>query len=432
MNSIKTFITDLHDFLIVWFTQSLSSLGSAMTNFALVVWSYQLYGSALKTALIAVCSYAPFVLMSVFAGALCDRWNKKAVMLISDSFAALCTAVVFALLLTGELRLWHLYVLNLLNGLMNTFQQPASDVAASLLAPKKYYQKVSGMKSFANSLVGVLTPVLATSLFSLVGIEAVIVFDLLTFAAAFFALLFFVKIPEPDRAGKPKESAFKSVKSGLLYLKDNRGILDLILFLAAINFINSIYNAALPAMILSKNGGGEVALGLVNATVGIATLAGSIIVLTLPTPKSRVRIILNSLLISMSTENFFLAFGRTASVWCAGAALGWITVPFMGANMSALFRIYIPVEMQGRVYSARNSFQYFTIPIGYFLGGILVDKVFEPLMARQASGTLLAMLFGTGKGSGAAFLFFILAVAGTAVCLVFKKDKHILGLENNE
>lgn len=79
---------ELRFFLILWLTQAFSSLGSAMTNFALVLWLYQDSGSALKTAMLTVCSYAPYVLLSIFAGVISDRWNKKAVMLVCDSVAA--------------------------------------------------------------------------------------------------------------------------------------------------------------------------------------------------------------------------------------------------------------------------------------------------------------------------------------------------------
>ncbi len=67
---------------------------------------------------------------------------------------------------------------------------------------------------------------------------------------------------------------------------------------------------------------------------------------------------------------------------------------------------HIPLNMQGRVYSARNTLQFFTIPIGYFLGGFLVDKVFEPFMASQSAASIFVTLFGQGKGAGAAFYFY--------------------------
>jgi MFS family permease len=430
-NSIKNFIRELRTFLILWVTQSFSELGSAMTNFALVIWSYQQQGSALTTSLLTVCSYAPYVLLSIFAGTLSDRWNKKLTMLISDSFAALCTVSVLVLLTTGRLRAWHLYGINALNGLMNTIQQPASDVAVSLLAPQKYYQKVGGLRSFSNSLVTVLTPVFATALLSFTSLPVVLLFDLFTFSVAFVALLFFIRIPRFTEKNQKEETVLQSAKSGLRYLKGNRGILDLILLLAVINFTASIFNAALPAMMLSRKGGGELALGMVNTVTGLATILGSVLATAVPAPKSRVRVILNSLLFSMSTEDFILAFGRSTPVWCFGAVLGWIFIPIMNANMDVLFRSRIPIEIQGRVYSARNTLQFFTIPLGYLCGGVLVDRVFEPFMAAQTAGSPWVLLFGAGKGSGAALLFLVIGVCGSLSCLPFRADKNIWALEES-
>lgn len=433
LKQLRIIINELHVFLVLWSTQSLSALGSSMTNFALVVWSYQQTGSALTTSLLSICSYAPYVLLSMFAGALSDKWDKKVTMLVSDSFAALSTIAVLGLLKTGRLEIWHLYFLNAMNGLMNTIQQPASDVAISLLTPRKHYQRVSGMRSFSNSLVTLLTPILATALLSFTSLETVIFVDLSTFVVAFVSLLCFIRIPavRKDEAAM-QERLLVSVKRGLDYLKENRGILDLILFLAAINLTASIYNAALPAMLLSRAGGGEMVLGTVNTFTGIATVFGSIIVSVIPAPKSRVRVICNTLLFSMSTENFILAFGRSAPVWCLGAVLGWICIPVMSANLDVILRSHIPVEMQGRVYSARNTLQFFTIPVGYLLGGILVDRVFEPFMAAYGEGSLLETLFGTGKGSGAAMLFLFIGVLGVITCLVFRKDQNLWRLEQSE
>ena len=93
-------VKELKAFIILWLTQSFSALGSAMTSFALVIRLYRDSGSALTTALLTVCSYAPYVVMSIFAGAISDKWNKKTVMLVCDSFAAMCTVAVLVLLKT--------------------------------------------------------------------------------------------------------------------------------------------------------------------------------------------------------------------------------------------------------------------------------------------------------------------------------------------
>lgn len=425
-------VKPLRPFLLLWSTQSLSALGSGMTSFALVIWAFEQSGSALSTSLLSIASYAPYVLLSIFAGALSDRWSKKATMLVCDTLAACTTAAVLVLLLTGNLAVWHLYLLNALNGLMNTVQQPASEVASTLLIPPEHLQRTSGLRSFSNSLNSILTPILATALLAFGSIHTVLLVDLLTFATAFCTLLFGIRIPESAAESRQRESVLMSAKSGLHYLSENRGILDLILFLSTINFTASIYNAALPAMVLSVPNGGEMALGAVNTCAGLAMLVGSLIVSLLPAPKSRVRVICNALLLSMGTENFILALGHSLPLWCIGAVLGWLPIPLMSANLDVLFRTHIPVEMQGRVYSARNTLQFFTIPLGYFAGGFLVDYIFEPLMAAQESGSLLTVLFGTGKGSGAAFLFLIIGFFGVLPCLIFRRDRHILNLEKTK
>lgn len=126
----------------------------------------------------------------------------------------------------------------------------------------------------------------------------------------------------------------RAIGKGLVWLKENRGILDLILFLAAINLVASVYNAALPAMLLSRNGGSEASLALVNTCTGLANVAGSVIVTFSPVPKSRVKVICRSLLFSMGTENLILALGRTTPIWCVGAVLGWVFIPVMNTNLT--------------------------------------------------------------------------------------------------
>lgn len=189
---IKDTIIDLKMFILLWITQAFSSLGSSMTSFAIVIWSYEEKKSALTTSLLTICSYAPYVILSIFAGTLSDKFNKKRIMLICDSIAALSSLIILVLLHVGQLKIYHLYILNAINGFMNSIEQPASDVATSLLVKEKYYQKVSGMKSLTNSITTLLTPVIATCFLTFAGTDIVIAFDLLTFIVAFITLSFII------------------------------------------------------------------------------------------------------------------------------------------------------------------------------------------------------------------------------------------------
>lgn len=424
-------LREMREFLILWVTQTFSALGSAMTGYALVLWSYEQQGSALVTALLMVSSYAPYVVCSIFAGALSDRWDKRRTMLVCDLIAALTTLCTLLMLRTGVLQVWHLYVLNAVNGLMNTVQQPASEVATTALLPRKHYQRVGSLRYLSSSLTGILNPILATAVMTLLGMDAVILFDLFSFAVAFVVLLVFIRIPgQADQ--QAKEPLRVSVRAGVAFLREKRGILSLVFFLAAINLVASMFSATLPAFMLSREGAGEFALGMINSITGVTTLVGSFLATLLPAPKSRVRVVCWTLLFSMSTENFLLAFGKSLPVWCVGAFLGWVLIPLMSTNLDALLRLNIPQEMQGRVFAARNSLQFFTIPLGYFLGGALVDMIFEPLMANQTPESLLTQIFGTGKSSGAALCFGVQAVLGVLICLWFMQDRHIRHLAQEE
>lgn len=418
-NIKKNELFELRGFLILWSTQSVSQLGSSITAFALTLWLYEKTGSSLSTAALTICSYAPYVIMSIFAGALTDRFDKKKTMLGCDVFAAICTIIVFALFSTNRLMVWHLYVLNAVSGLMNTVQQPASEVALTLIIPHKYYQKTSGLRSLSRSLISILNPLIATALYSFAGLNGVIAVDLGSFIVAFAALLFFIKIPENN--SDKRECVFHLAKEGLAFLKENSLIMTLILFMSGVNLVASAFDATLPGYVLPNPKGGSTVLGIVTSCSGIAMIIGSLTASILPKPKDRVKVIYLTMLFSLGTENFLLAFSREPVLWYIGQMIGWVLVPIMDANLDVILRSNIPVKLQGRVYACRNTLQFFTIPIGLFLGGFMVDHVCEPFMNVYGDLSILKTLFGIGKGSGAALMMFILGVSGSFICIITGK-----------
>ena len=409
----------LRNFYILWSTQSLSQLGSAMTGFALTLWLYEKTGSALSTAALTICTYAPYVVMSIFAGAISDRYDKKKTMLVCDALAALTTILVFVLYRTDTLSTGHLYAINAFTGLMNTVQQPASEVAYTLIVPKEQYQRTSGLQSLSRSLISIGNPLIAAALYGTLGLDAVIFTDLMTFGIAFLALLVFIRLPDIPAGSAGEKNMPEMVKEGLRFLKKNPLVLHVILFMSGVNLIASAFDAVLPALVIPRSGNST--LGIVTSCSGIAMVLGSLIASVMPKPKDRVRTIYLTMLFSLGTENFLLAFSGNPVIWCIGQVLGWILVPVMSASQNVIMRNTIPVELQGRVYACRNTLQFFTIPIGLALGGFMVDYVCEPFMASVQPGQWLSLLFGSGKGSGAAMMMFLLGAAGTLFCLVSGK-----------
>ncbi len=404
-------------FYILWSTQSLSQLGSAITSFALTLWLYEKTGSALSTAGLTICTYAPYVVMSIFAGAITDKFDKKRTMLVCDTLAALSTVTVFILYKTDALCVWHLYLINMISGLMNTVQQPASEVAYTMVIPKEYYQKTGGLQSLSRSLVSIGNPIIAAALYGIAGLDAAIMVDLFTFAVAFVALAAFIRIPKIEKDAEEEAGVFQLAKEGLAYLKQNPLIFYVMLFMSGVNFIASAFDAVLPALIIPSPRGGNNVLGLVSSCSGVAMVIGSLIATVMPKPKDRVRVIYLTMFFSLGSENFLLAFSRSPILWCLGQIIGWMLVPVMSTNQNVIMRNTIPAKLQGRVYACRNTFQFFTIPLGLLFGGFMVDNVCEPFMKNRSG--VWTTLFGSGKGSGAALMMFILGAAGVIMCLVF-------------
>ena len=241
--------------------------------------------------------------------------------------------------------------------------------------------------------------------------------DLLTFAAAFVTLAFFIPIPEVTAGAGNEEKLITLAAEGLRFLKKNPLVLHVILFMAGVNLIASAFDAVLPALVIPLRGNGV--LGIVTSCSGLAMVLGSLLATVMKKPRDRVRVIYRSMLFALGIENFVLAFSRNPLWWCIGQIVGWILVPVMSANQNVIMRNSIPVELQGRVYACRNTLQFFTIPIGLSLGGFFVDEVCEPFMAARAPDSLPVLLFGSGKGSGAALMMFVLGVSGVLFCLAY-------------
>ena len=418
-------LSGLRDFLILRSSQAVSTLGTAMTNFALIVWVYEQKGTASSITLLSVCSFLPSILFCFIAGTIADRWNKKRIMLLADLFAACGTATVLVLYVFSALQIWHLYVINFLLSFMNAFQNPASYVATSLLAPKEQYIRVSGLQAFSGSVITILAPALGSAVLAFGGLTTVLVIDLVCFAIAFITLLFFIRIPEVKRkADEAQESFLKSCMTGVGFLREHSALLRIILFFAFINFIAKMGGyGMMPALILSRTNGDQISLGSVQTAVGIGVLVGSILVTVLKPMKSRTKVVFFCCGVSFLLGDVGISLTQSLPLWIATAFISNVPMAFLNANLTAIMRTNVPIEMQGRVFSARDTIQYSTIPIGLFLGGVLADYVFEPFMDFSSPfAKLLSILIGTEKGSGIALMFLIVGVIGTVTSFACLKN----------
>ncbi|MBS5934590.1 MAG: MFS transporter [Clostridiales bacterium] len=430
-NTIKS-SKKLRTFYIFLMGQFVSQFGSKLTSYGLVLWAYKQSGSVLSASILSVCYLVPEIFLNFIAGSISDKWNKKKIMLTSDGVAAIGSISVLLLLQQDALQISYLYLINILLGIMDAFQNPASTVAETLLVSKEDYMKTSGLRSFCNSFVGIFSPLVATTLYSLLGLNILICLDLITFIFAFITLWRFVLIPDIVNYEHHQDSIWQNCRFGIQYLVKHKGILNLIGFMAFVNFIAAIYNTNLSPMILSRTGDNDLQLGIVTSTIGIAGLLGSILVTKTKPVQRKIRLCLYIMMFSFLICNSMLGIGRNFYVWTLAVLLGNLLIPFLMANTEYIMRTEVPITMQGRVFSARNTLQYACIPIGNLLGGILADDVFEPYMHSSSSTqNYLSILVGSGDGSGIALLYVVLGLVGFLGCCLFLINRSLNSLDKS-
>jgi len=397
-------------FGLVWFGQLISLLGSGLTSFALGVWVYQSTGSVTQFALISFFTTLPGILLLPVAGALIDRWDRRWAMILSDTGAGMCTLIIAILLLTGQLQVWHIYILSAISSAFSAFQWPAYSAAITLLVPKQHLGRASGMVQFGQAGAQIAAPLLAGLLVTRIQIQGVILIDFATFLFAVFTL-FLVHIPRPPATteGKAgKGSLLREAAYGWTYVNQRPGLLGLLLLFAALNLTIAMATVLLTPLVLSF-ADAEV-LGSVLSVAGGGMLAGGLVMSAWGGPKRRIRGVLGGALLSGAI--LCLMGLRPNALLIAGAAFvfPFCTQIIVGCSQ-AIWQSKVAPDIQGRVFAIRRMVAWSSAPLAYIAAGPLVDNLFEPLLAIEGPlANSIGQIIGTGAGRGNGLLLIILGL----------------------
>lgn len=405
----------------IWGGQTVSLVGTAMSRFALMIWAYQQTGAATTLALLGFFNFGTIVLCSSFSGIVVDRMKRKHVMLLADSLAALMSAAILFLFSTNQLQIWHLYLLEGLTGLFESFHYPAYQASVTLLVLKEDFTRASSLNGLGESAARTVAPVLAGFLLPLAGLRVVLLLDLITFFAA-FGTLWFSSIPQPEdgRDSGIYPNNRVSAKAGLEFIRLRPGLIGLTLVFMSINLWAGLtYYSILPAMILARSGQSTMALSWVEAALGLGGITGGVLLTMWGGPKRRVRGLLLVTIFSFLLGDGIFALGRSLPFWVIAGFISNFSVPFISAPNQAIWQAKTPPELQGRVFALRGMFQMATIPIGYLAAGPLADRLFEPAMevGSHLAGNL-GFITGTGPGAGMALMFIFTAIGGMLTGIV--------------
>ncbi|MGH3415567.1 MAG: amino acid adenylation domain-containing protein, partial [Actinocrinis sp.] len=220
-------------FLSVAGGQTVSMLGSALTEFAIPIWVYARTGSLARFALFSVVALVPGILAAPLAGAVADRFSRKRVMLLGDCGAALSQALLAGLYFSGHLQPWHIYLLLGVLSVALTFQRLAYTSAVAQLAPKRYLGQAIGFMQTGNGLVQFFVPMVAIGVLAAIGLGGILAFDVVSYL---FAVGVTACVRFPDALGqRRRESLVAEIKEGFRFSAGNRGLRSLLLVFAAAN-----------------------------------------------------------------------------------------------------------------------------------------------------------------------------------------------------
>ena len=424
----------MRTFFIIWLGQLVSIIGSGLTGFGLAVWIYEQTGQATPFALTVMFGNLPQVLISPFAGALVDRWNRRLVMIIADTGSALITLVFFLLLAFGQLAIWQIYLGVILSSVLASFQEPAYAASITMLVPKKDLPRANGLMQMGQALQMLIAPVLAGILFVSIGLRGIIMIDAVTFFFAVGALLL-VHIPQPQRTSQAEtaetsRSLWREAAFGWHYLRARRGLFGLLIFFALVNFFLNFSAVLLGPMVLSF--GTAAGLGTAQTMGGVGMLIGSIAMSTWRGPKRRMTAVIG--FIFLASCGLFIA-GLQSSVWvvAVGMFLLMFSVPFGSGLSQVIFQTKVEPAVQGRVFSIRTMIARSMMPVAFLLAGPLADQVFEPLLREGGAlaSTWIGSLVGVGPGRGIGALYLVSAVVLWAASGLAWANPHIRHVETD-
>jgi MFS transporter, DHA3 family, macrolide efflux protein len=393
-------------FARIWTGQLISTLGSGLTAFALSVWVYQRTGSVTQFAAVPIFTTLPRILLAPFIGVAADRYDRRWLMIASDLSAAGTSLVLWALLAADRLAIWHIYLLALVTSACTAVRWPAYTSSITLLVPKENYGRANGLNQFGQAGASILAPMLAGFLLALIGLQGIILLDLVSFLVSVAALLT-VRIPRPrpaEGAGR-RETVRAQTAEAWGYLLRYRAFVELLVFFLAISFLTGMAGVLFTPLVLGF--ASAAALGTVVSTGGIGYLAGSLFMSVTGGPRPRVYGILGFGAVSALAMSL-AGLRPSLLLVAAGSFLLAFGLPVINGSTEAVFQSKVPPALQGRAFALVRMISQSASPLAFLLAGPLADRVFEPLMAP--GGALAASAgasLGVGKGRGIALLYVV-------------------------
>jgi DHA3 family macrolide efflux protein-like MFS transporter len=397
-------------------TQTVSLIGSQISEYAVSIAVFRATGHATPLALVAFFSTVPAILLGGFAGALADRFDRRGMMLIANIGFTVCSGLLLVSFASGAFRLWHLYALTLGASVFATLQRPAFQASVAMLVPDSHRDRANAIGQITVPAAGVIAPAAAGMLYALVGVVGSIGIDIASFIVA-IVVLAIVRIPRPAETPEgvaTRTAVWRQVFDGFRYLASRPVLLGFCGYVSMVNFLAGVPMVLLTPYVLARTGSAQL-FGVVLGVTNVGGIAGALVI----SAGGRIGSRMNTVMLGIVAAAVFLGLaGIARSALALGASLFLMVfaLAFTDAPFWSILQAKVAPDLQGRVFAAYLQMMMLMSPLAFLLAGPLADRVFEPAR-RLPAWRSVGWLVGAGPGAGMGMLFVAAGVAILAFTL---------------
>jgi MFS transporter, DHA3 family, macrolide efflux protein len=361
-------------FFTVWTGQAFSLVGSALVQFALMLWIVTTTHSAVMLAVAAAMGVLPQVFLGPVAGAYVDRWNRKRVMIAADALTALATLLLMVSFALGLVELWQVFVIMFFRSAMQGFQWPAMQASTTLMVPEQHLARISGLNQTIQGLSAILAPALGALLFVALPMQLVLSVDLITAAVAIASLLV-VRIPEVRRAAQVATvSVIADLKDAFGYLRSWKGMLVVVGIFSVVNFLITPAFTLFSILTLDFFGQGPYEVALIESISGVGMITGGVLLGVWGGSKRKIVTCMAALTLAGGGVLLigFLPPGAFPLAVIASLIIG-MTIAIVNGTTMAIMQKGVRPDMQGRVFALLGSISAGMSPLGLLLAGPIAE-----------------------------------------------------------
>lgn len=356
-------------------SQTISLFGSTLVQYA-IMWHITLTTqSGVMMTIAIICGFLPTLFLSPFAGVWADRYNRKTLIILSDSMIAISTLVLAILFFIGYDMLWLLFVVSTIRALGTAVQMPAVGAFLPQLVPQDKLTRVNATNGSIQALVMLVSPMLSGALLTIASIEIIFFIDVITAALAVLVLFLFLQVPAHAKAlQKPTIGYFSDMREGFMYINEHGYVKKMFLF-CAFYFVLVAPVAFLTPLQVTRSFGADVwRLTAIEVTFSIGMMMGGIMMAYWEGFKNKVHSMTLSILI-IGGCTFVLGIIPIFSIYLVFMGLAGIAMPIFNTPFTVLLQEKVEADFLGRVFGVLGMISSTMMPLGMLLFGPLADII---------------------------------------------------------